>query len=643
MREAKYIVQVAPVTPLPVSKMQIFSYLYQEALAKGTLVSIPFFHRQIEGIVIASNKYFSHSGSFQLKKITKTIEPSFLTEKQIELARFISSYYFAPLGMVLKSMIPKRVKYRLEKKINSKEKPLAKKNNPKKISSGSNRNILVLGPKKRRQEYILKLIKEKIRSQKQCLILVPEIFYGYNFSEELKKFFPKENISLIHSKIARGKLYSEWKKIKNNEIKIIVASKIGVFLPFFDLGLVIVEQDQDLSHKQWNSSPRYNAVSAAEFLARDFGADLVYDSAVISLKNFVKSKNGKLKVIDLHEYDAEPQTEAVNLAHERKKADFPISEILYNNLAQAIKSKKQAILLVNRRGLSTFSICQNCGQILKCPKCKKALVYFEEHEQYRCLHCSHKAELFSSCPKCGGSQFSHFGIGIQMVEKKLRRLFPAASIARLDSDVMKSAKKYQKISDLFRKGKIDILLGTQIAIRDIAGKNIGLVGIIAGHDFPNAGDFNSREIALLNFIQAKQLLDRNGLLIIQTLLPFDPLIESVKTGKLDDFFAQEIKFRKKMNYSPFKKLIKLVYRGDSKEQGEKETQKVFDDLAARNDNGLEISDPYKSLNSEKRGLYHTNILIKIPPDLRVADLSIFPVLGNLKKGWVVDVDPVSTV
>ena len=642
MKEEKYIVQVAPVTPLPVSKMQIFSYLCQETLAKGTLVSIPFFHRQIEGVVIASNRYFSHSGSFILKKITKVIEPSFLTERQIELAKFISSYYFSPLGMVLKSMIPKRVKYRLEKKSHPEERMLAEKNGPKKISSGSSRNILLLGAKKKRREYILRLIKKTILSRKQCFILVSEIFYAYNFSEELKKSFPKENISLIHSKVASGKLYHEWKKIKNNEIKIVVASKIGAFLPFSDLGLIVVEQDQDLSHKQWNSSPRYNAVEAAEFLAREFRADLVYDSAVSSLKNFVKNKNGKLKVIDFQKYGVEPQTEVVNLALERKKADFPISESLYNHLARGIISKKQAILLVNRRGLSTFSICQNCSQILKCPKCKKALVYFEEHEQYRCLHCSHKTDLLSSCPKCGGSQFSHFGIGIQMVEKKLRRFFPTANIARLDSDVMKSAKKYQEISDLFRKGKIDILLGTQIAIRDIAGKNIGLVGIISGHDLPNAGDFNSREIALLNFIQAKQLLDKKGLLLIQTLLPFDPLVESVKTGKMDDFFAQEIKFRKKMNYPPFKKLINLVYRRDSKEQGEKEVQRVFDDLSAGSDNGLEISDPYRPLNSEKRGLYHTNILIKLPPDLSVADLSIFPILANLKKGWSVDVDPVST-
>jgi primosomal protein N' (replication factor Y) len=230
-----------------------------------------------------------------------------------------------------------------------------------------------------------------------------------------------------------------------------------------------------------------------------------------------------------------------------------------------------------------------------------------------------------------------------MVERKLKRLFPTASIARLDSDVMKSAQKYQNISDLFKKGKIDILLGTQIAIRDIAGKNIRLVGIISGHDFSNSADFNSREIAFLNFIQAKQLLDKNGTLVIQTFVPGDPLIESVKTGHLDYFFENEIKFRKKMNYPPFKKLIKLVYRGNSADLAEKETKKTFDDLSSRSDNTIEISEPYKPLFAEKRGLYMTNILIKIPPDIDVADLSIFPILGSLKKGWAVDVDPVSTV
>ena len=308
----KYIIQVAPVTPLPVSRMQIFSYLYYEAPPKGTLVAIPFFHRQIEGIVIASNKYFSHSGSFELKKITRVIEPFFLTEKQIELAKFIAAYYFAPLGMVLKSMIPKRVKYQLEKKGASKERLPATRHNPKKMSSGSNQDILVLGPKSKRREYILKRIKETLRSQKQCLILVSEIFYAYNFSEELKRYFPKEKVALIHSKIAKGKIYHEWKKIKNNEIKIVVASKVGVFLPFFDLGLVIVEQDQDLSHKQWNAAPRYNAVEAAEFLSRDFGAKLVYASAVPSLKNFIKSKNGKLKIVDFQKKTAGPETEVVN-------------------------------------------------------------------------------------------------------------------------------------------------------------------------------------------------------------------------------------------------------------------------------------------------------------------------------------------
>ncbi len=186
MKEKKYIVQVAPVTPLPASKMQIFSYLYEEALAQGTLVSIPFFHRRIEGVVISSNEYFSHSGSFKLKKIIKVIEPLFLTEKQINLAKFISSYYLTSLGIVLKSMVPRRVNYRHAEKAALKKKQETKKNGPKALFPGSGKRILTVGSGIKRKEYIFSLIKKAVEAEKQCLILVPEIFYGYSLSEQLK-------------------------------------------------------------------------------------------------------------------------------------------------------------------------------------------------------------------------------------------------------------------------------------------------------------------------------------------------------------------------------------------------------------------------------------------------------------------------
>ncbi len=642
MKNKDFIVQVAPITPLPFSKMQVFSYIFGELLEKGTLVSVPFYYRNIEGIVISSAPYFTHEGSFRLKKIGKVIELPSLTEKQIDLAYFLSSYYLAPLGVVLKSMIPKRVAHRpTAKKGNEKE----KKNNSKEknIKYFKGREIAIFGPKKKRKAYLINLIKATIQSGKQCLVLVPEIFHALELSDQLKKIFPERGISLIHSKIAKGKIYYDWKEIRNNKIKIIVTTKIGVFLPFSSLGAIVVMEPQDVSHKQNEAMPRFNAVEAAEFLARSHGAKIVYSSSMLSVKNYLASKEGKLKTINFRKNLDGPKTNIVNLAFEKKKADLPVSELLYNSLARAIKSKNQSFILVNRKGLSTFSKCQNCGQILKCPKCKKALVYFEEHSEYQCLHCSHKADLLSSCPSCGGFQFSHHGIGIQLVEKKLKKLFPSAIISRLDSDVMKSAKKYKRVKNDFESGKTSVLVGTQIAARDICGKNLSLVGVVAAHDFLNLPDFGSRENALSTLFQAKDLLGKNGIFVVQTFIPDDPVMGYLGGENQDSFFESEIKFRKKMGYPPFVKLVKLIFRGSSRKIAAEEAKKIFDDLTVRGNNEIEIGDPYESLASGKRGFFMVNLIIKIPANSEFSDLPIFHIIKNLKRGWAVDIDPVSTI
>jgi primosomal protein N' (replication factor Y) (superfamily II helicase) len=642
MKKQEYIIQIAPVTPLPVFKTQVYSYLSEDPLPKGTLVLVPFYRRQIEGIVISSSPYFSHVGSFKLKKIVKVIEQSFLTNKQIDLANFISQYYMAPLGVVLKSIIPKRVGFRLAKGADNGEEP-ERSEGRKKTKIFDSRTVAIFGPKEKRKGYLISLIKEIVQSKKQCLILVPEIFHAFDLAGQIGKIFSENEISLIHSKIAKGKIYNDWKKIKSNEIKIVISTKIGVLFPYCKLGAIFVLEPQDVSHKQSEAMPRFNAVRAAEFLAESHQARMIYSGSVLSIKNYFASKSGKCETVDFRKKAVGPKVEIVNMALEKKKSDFPISEQLYKFLARAVKSKKQSLLIVNRKGLSTFSKCQSCGQILKCPKCKKALVYFGEHSEYRCLHCSHKIDLLSSCPSCGGFQFSHHGIGIQLVESKLKKLFPSAIVSRLDSDVMKSSKKYELVKNDFESGKISVLVGTQIAAREIFGKNLDLVGIVAAHDFLNLPDFGSREKALSTLFQAKDLLKRSGTFVVQTFLPNDPVIRYIDGENQKNFFESEARFRKKMGYPPFAKLIKLVYRGSSKKVAVDEAKKLFDCLDSESDNGIDISEPYEALSSGNRGLFAANILLKISPDKDLSGLAIFPIIRGIKKGWAVDVDPVSTI
>ncbi|MFH0929984.1 MAG: primosomal protein N' [Candidatus Moraniibacteriota bacterium] len=642
----KYLIQVAPIIPLPVSRTQVFSYWHSENISPGTLVSAPFYFRDIQGIVVGSSEKSSRRESLELKNIRSVIEEKFLNENQIKLARKIAEYYFAPLGSVLKLMVPKVVKQRVKKtgKIGLpavlRVARRAGEEALKIINSKKNKFLLIGGGKKR-EKINADLIQECLKSGKQCLILAPEIFFSHNVYEKLNAEFSEE-IALIHSRITKGQYYSWWEKIKTGKIRIIIASKQGIFLPFSDLGLIIIQDEQDISFKQWESMPRYSGVRGAEFLADIAGAKLVLESFAPSAETLYRAKNREIEIVETKIDKSDfPKFEIVSLEKEKKNPDFPISNMLYSRLAEIVNSKKQAVVFVNRRGFSTRTTCENCKKFLKCPKCDRALIYSEEQSQYRCLHCAYKMELFSACPSCGGFQFSHRGIGTQTVEKKIKRLFSSARVVRLDADAAKSLEKYRSILQDFSAGKIDILVGTQSAIKGIYSDGVELAASISGRDFTDGIEFNSRALALSRLFYMANLLNKNGILTIQSFFGGNPLFDYLEKNELKKYFVRELAMRKKLSYPPFRKFVKLGFRDKSERKAVNETKKTFDLLRATSNNEIEIIGPYAALSLQKRGLYQRNILLKFDPEKNIGDLPVRSAIGALRKGWSVDVDPVS--
>lgn len=639
----KYIIQIAPIIPLPVLRTQVFSYWHSENISPGTLVSAPFYFRDIQGIVVRSSEKSSRQDSLKLKNIKSVIEEKLLSENQIELAQKISEYYFSPLGSVLKLMVPKVVKQRdKNKKLSKKTGKIGKIGEEalKIINSKKNKFLLVGGGKKR-DKINVDLIRECLKKKKQCLVLAPEIFFSHGVYEKLNAQFSEE-VALIHSKITKGQYYSWWEKIKKGEIKIVIASKQGIFLPFSDLGLVIVHDEQDISFKQWESMPRYSGVRGAEFLADISGAKLVLESFAPSAESLQQAKNGELEMIETKIDKSDfPKVEIASLEKEKKNPDFPISNMLYSRLAEIVKNKKQAVVFVNRRGFSTRTTCENCKRVLKCPKCDRALIYSEETSQYRCLHCAYKMNLFSACPACGGFQFSHRGIGTQTVEKKIKRLFPSARLVRLDADAAKSLEKYREVLQDFSAGKIDILVGTQSVIKGIYSENIELAASISGRDFTDGIEFNSRALSLSRLFYMANLLNENGILAIQSFFGGNPIFDYLEKNELKKYFVRELATRKRFSYPPFCKFAKLSYRDKSERKAAVETKKAFDLLRATSNNEVEIIGPYAPLSLQKRGLYQRNILLKFDPRKNIGDLPVRSVIGALHKGWSVDVDPVS--
>lgn len=643
-----YVIQVAPLVRLPILRTQIFSYLHEKPLSVGTLVNIPFYRRSLQGIIVSSKEDFPRWGAIQLKKINSVIQEKFLSERQIELAKKLANHYLSPIGIFLKLMTPKRISKLKVKSLKLKKNflkiKLPNSEEAKIVLNSKSKKFLVIGPAGKRLNLNLSLVSNVIKSKRQCLVLVPEIYQSHEMQEKFQDYFPREEIALFHGKISKGQFYDSWQKVKERKINVVIATKVGVFLPFSSLGLMIVEEEQDISHKQWDMSPRYSAVRAAEILAEMQNAKIIFGSAGPSIETYWRAEKEKWRVLNLREDAKEKkETEIVDLYQERKNPDFPISKKLYESISRVLNERKKILLLVKRRGYSTFSVCRNCKNILKCPKCERALVYFDETDNYRCLHCSYRADIFSSCPKCGSHQFSHFGVGIQLVERKIRRLFPKAKTARLDIDSVKTTKKYGELSRKMKDGKIDIIIGTQAALKLGGFFDFDLVGIVSAHEYFPIADFNSTEQALSSFVQAKNLVKSGGKFVIQTFSPKEQVFDYLESKSQEDFFGREIKLRKKLFNPPFARLVKLSYRDDAKKKVERETKKIFDLLAKTGNNEVEIADPYEPLVAKKRGYFYKNILIKVSRDKELEKSPLYPIIGGLKKGWAVDVEPVSTV
>ncbi|MDD3486795.1 MAG: primosomal protein N' [Candidatus Moranbacteria bacterium] len=640
--KSKHIIQVAPLVPLPVLRTQVFSYWHGKELPAGTLVKIPFYFREIEGVVIETRQSGEFPKNFKLKKIRSVVESGAIKPYQIELARKIAERYFAPLGSVLKLMAAKTANSEQRTANNNRKiKILQTKNSiAQKIISNKKQKFLLEAPTQDAEDVNKALILKCLSGGKQILILVPEVFFAESLFQKWKDCFGEE-IALIHGKITKKKYGEYWQKIHSGETKIIIATKMGVFLPFENLGTVIVLEEQDPSFKQSEAMPRYSAVWCAETLSDLSGAKIVFESGWPSAE--IRVRAGK----DLEHIKPEtaeirrPKIEIVSLGGKKKNPDFPISPELFSQLAKTIKEKKQAVVFVNRRGFSTRSICENCKKVLKCPKCNRALVFSEAEGQYRCLHCAYKADLFTACPACGGLQFSHRGIGTQTVERKIKKLFSCAGTVRLDADTLRSVAKTRKILENFAVGKVDILVGTQSVLKGLFSENTALAASISGRDFADGIEFESRSLSLARLSRMESILGGKGTVFLQSFFEKSRTLEYFEKNEKEKYYKNELAIRKRYGFPPFSRLVKVAFRDKSKKNIEKEMKKTFDLLMATSNNKVDVFAPYEPFSGQKRGFFQKNLLLKCDPGKNIRDLPIRSVLGGLRKGWSVDVDPVT--
>ena len=433
-------------------------------------------------------------------------------------------------------------------------------------------------------EIYIQLIKDCIAQGKQVLMLVPEAGLTQQLANRMKQFFGGE-MGIFHSfcsSYERVETYQH--QLSDNPYKLILGVRSSVFLPFKNLGLIIIDEEHDMGYKQIEPAPRYHARDVATLLARIHGAKTLLGTATPSIESYANCYNGKYKLVELNErYGgvALPQIQLIDIkeCYRKKQMKGHFSLEMIDEIKHVINNGGQVILFQNRRGFAPYIKCSQCGYVPKCPNCDVSLTYHRHSNTLTCHYCGHTISIHHSqptfnsqlstlnsqysCPNCKEGVLSTHGFGTEQVEDEVKLLFPDYSVARLDLDTSRSAKAFDTIVETFQNGNIDILIGTQMIAKGLDFDNIGLVGILNADNLLHHPDFRAYERAYQLLIQVSGRTGRRaqqGKVLIQTYQPENPIFNQIIHNDYIGFYNQDMTERHSFNYPPYVKLIRITIR-----------------------------------------------------------------------------------
>lgn len=417
-------------------------------------------------------------------------------------------------------------------------------------------------------EIYIHLITKALDEGKQVLYLLPEIALTKQIIERLRRVFGNR-IGLYHSKFSDAERVEIWKKqISDAPYDIILGVRSSLFLPFKNLGLVIVDEEHENSYKQQEPAPRYNARNAAIVLASFFGAKTLLGTATPSIESYYNATTGKYGLVSLttrHRAVQMPQIEVVDtkdMAH-RKRMTGAFSDALVEEIGNALKEKKQVILFQNRRGYSPLLECRTCGWVPRCKHCDVSLTLHKNAQKLTCHYCGYTIPAPKHCPNCEENNFVNLGYGTEKIEDDLQNIFPEARIARMDLDTTRTRTAYEDIITRFQEGKTDILIGTQMVSKGLDFDNVAVVGIINADTLLNYPDFRSTERAFQLMAQVAGRAGRKngqGKVILQTKVPDAPVIPQIVQNNYIQFYNSQLKERMLFHYPPFYRLVYIYVK-----------------------------------------------------------------------------------
>ena len=640
--------EVTPLTYIG-KNTNVLTYSSNLEISAGMLVYIPIRGKKVLGIIISEIS----KPAFATKEIdTLVFENPILGPKMLDLALWMSNYYVASLPSVLNTFIPSGIAKKRRKTVL--DTIPAIKDEHKRLTPDQKEVVSdienSLGKKPQllygitgsgKTEVYLQLIQKQLDDKKGVIVLVPEVSLTPQALERYSARFGSR-VVLLHSYLLETERVAAWKQVQSGEKDIVIGSRSALFAPVENLGLIIIDEAHESSYKQ-DQNPRYEATKVAEKLSKLTGCGLMFGTATPNIDMFYRAKTGTFDLRTLNKrivQDKMPATEIIDMRHEFQYGNKSIfSEKLQAEIRKTLADKGQILLFINRRGMSTFVSCRDCGYIAACPNCDIPLTFHYDNMNLTCHHCGHTEQPPLQCPKCNSMAIKYFGSGTQKVEHEIHKLFGDVRVTRMDHDTTTKTGSHERLYKSFVQNNVDILIGTQMITKGWDIPNVRLVGIVSADAMLNYPDYRANERAYQLITQIAGRTGRgdlSGKVLIQTYSPDNPIFKAIQRHNYSLFYDDEIKIREELNYPPFAKLVKLLYNNESQAKAEIETKKVSEALS-----DFQIIGPSPAFIPKIAGKYRFQITIKTD----VKDTNFNKLISKITEitndNWSIDVDPVS--